>query len=73
MLDGDNILNELFTPFYFLSPHLYVEMINEKFQNQCFQIFDFDAILEKHGNNTNKTNNLIFLRENEKKYKSIYI
>ena len=24
MLGGDKILNELFTPFYFLSPHLYV-------------------------------------------------
>ena len=39
MLGKDNILNELFTPFYFLSPHLYVEMLNEKLPNQCFVIF----------------------------------
>ena len=30
MLDGDNILKELFTPFYFLSPHLYLEILNEQ-------------------------------------------
>ena len=39
MLGKDNIVNELFTPFYFLSPHLYVEMLNEKLPNQCFVIF----------------------------------
>ena len=45
MMDGDKVLNELFTPFYFLSPHLYIEMLNEKFPNQCFQIFDFNSIM----------------------------
>ena len=45
MMDGDKVLNELFTPFYFLSPHLYIEMLNEKFPNQCFQIFDFNTIM----------------------------
>ena len=57
MLDGDKILNELFTPFYFLSPHLYVEMLNEKFPNQCFEIFDFNSTLEKNEQDKNDTEN----------------
>ena len=43
MLGKDKILNQLFTPFYFLSPHLYVEMLNEKLPNQCFNIFKFNT------------------------------
>lgn len=46
MLGRDKILNELFTPFYFLSPHLYVEMLNEKLPNQCFSIFKFNTTNE---------------------------
>ena len=46
MLGKDNILNQLFTPFYFLSPHLYVEMLNEKLPNQCFTIFKFNTTTE---------------------------
>ena len=46
MLGGDKILNELFTPFYFLSPHLYVEMLNEKLPNQCFSIFQFNTSID---------------------------
>ena len=57
MLDGDKILNELFTPFYFLSPHLYVEILNEKFPNQCFEIFDFNSTLEKNEQDKNDTEN----------------
>ena len=53
MLGGDKILNELFTPFYFLSPHLYVEMLNEKLPNQCFSIFQFNTSID----NDNDINN----------------
>jgi hypothetical protein len=51
MLGRDKILNELFTPFYFLSPHLYVEMLNEKLPNQCFSIFKFNTTNENNGEN----------------------
>ena len=54
MMDGDKVLNELFTPFYFLSPHLYIEMLNEKFPNQCFQIFDFDSIMLEYDKSNNE-------------------
>ena len=62
MLDGDNILKDLFTPFYFLSPHLYVDMLNEKFPNQCDQIFDFNGTLieeeeEEEEENANSSDN----------------
>ena len=72
MLDGDKILNELFTPFYFLSPHLYLEIINEKFPNQCFQIFDFSKAIElaaaeqqekEEESNQNATTNTTYLNE----------
>ena len=69
MMDGDKVLNELFTPFYFLSPNLYIEMLNEKFPNQCFQIFDFNTIMleyeetnkkkEKEEDNDDNENNKI--------------
>ena len=67
MLDGDKILNELFTPFYFLSPHLYIEMLNEKLPNQCFQIFDFTSTKEEYEENQNKTQNLRNLKEIKKR------
>ena len=57
MLDGDNILKELFTPIYFLSPHLYLEILNEKLPNQCFQIFDFNSTIEKYEASQNDNNN----------------
>ena len=53
MLDGDKILNELFTPFYFLSPHLYVEILNEKFPNQCFSIFQFNTTSDNDNDDDN--------------------
>ena len=46
MLGKDKILNELFTPLYFLSPHLYVEILNEKLPNQCFNIFKFNTSID---------------------------
>ena len=52
MLGGDKILNELFTPFYFLSPHLYVEMVNEKLPNQCFSIFQFNTSKDNDNDNS---------------------
>ena len=76
MLDGDKILNELFTPFYFLSPHLYIEMLNEKLPNQCFQIFDFNQTTEEddendeNEENQNKTENSRNLKEIRKKRKN---
>ena len=70
MLDGDKILNELFTPFYFLSPHLYVEMLNEKLPNQCFELFDFNTTMEEYyANQNNNTENLRNLKEKKKKFK----
>ena len=54
MLDEDIILKDLFTPFYFLSPHLYVEMLNEKLPNQCFEIFDFNTTLVNEEENDEK-------------------
>ena len=57
MLGRDKILNELFTPFYFLSPHLYVEMLNEKLPNQCFSIFKFNTTNED--DNENNEDNLV--------------
>ena len=67
MLDGDKILNELFTPFYFLSPHLYVEMLNEKLPNQCFELFDFNTTMEEYyANQNNNTENLRNLKEKKK-------
>ena len=72
MLDGDKILNELFTPFYFLSPHLYVEMLNEKLENQCFQIFDFNTTNEENNaknTNLNETKNLRNLKQKKTKNK----
>ena len=79
MLDGDKILNELFTPFYFLSPHLYIEMLNEKLPNQCFQIFDFNQTTEEddendeNEENQNKTENSRNLKEIRKKSNIINI
>ena len=72
MLGKDNILNELFTPFYFLSPHLYVEMLNEKLENQCFQIFDFNTTNEENNAkniNLNETKNLRNLKQKKTKKK----
>ena len=66
MLDGDKILNELFTPFYFLSPHLYIEMLNEKMPNQCFQIFDFNQTIEENYKNQNNTAIIRSLKEIKK-------
>ena len=73
MLDGNNILKELFTPFYFLSPHLYLEILNEKLPNQCFQIFDFNLTIEKYEGsqnyNNNDTNILRYLKEKKKNFR----
>ena len=73
MLDGDHILKELFTPFYFLSPHLYLEILNEKLPNQCFQIFDFNSTIEKYeaiqNDNNNDTNNLRYLKDRKKNFR----
>jgi hypothetical protein len=72
MLDGDKILNELFTPFYFLSPHFYVEILNEQFPNQCFEIFNFNTTLEDN-EETDVKNSTISkkLKEKSKKKKKI--
>ena len=76
MVNGDKILNELFTPFYFLSPHLYIEILNEKFPNQCYQIFDYNKTMSEYENgkedlgndndderNKNNTHNLRNIQE----------
>ena len=66
MLGGDKILNELFTPFYFLSPHLYVEMLNEKLPNQCFSIFQFNtSIANDNDNEEPKEESVIISTDNE--------
>ena len=57
MLGKDNILKELLTPFYFLSPHLYVEILNEKLPNQCFSIFQFNTTSENNKNDDDNDNN----------------
>ena len=57
MLDRDKILNDLFTPFYFLSPHFYVEILNEKLPNQCFTIFKFNTTTEDDDEENNEESN----------------
>jgi hypothetical protein len=32
---NENILSQVFTPLYFLSPHIYLDFINERFTNEC--------------------------------------
>ena len=41
MFSRDEILNQLFTPLYFISPHLYIDIFNEKFENECEKIFQY--------------------------------
>ena len=38
----DAILGEVLTPLYFLSPHLYLDILNEQFSNECNKIFTYD-------------------------------
>ena len=47
----DAILGEVLTPLYFLSPHLYLDILNEQFSNECNKIFTFDSNM----NSTNTT------------------
>ena len=75
MLGRDHILNELFTPFYFLSPHFYVEIINEKLPNQCFSIFKFNSTTDENEGdeyniNPNNPNENANQRRIEESYKN---
>ena len=43
MFGGDKILSELLSPLYFLSPHIYLDMLNEQFPNECDLIFNYNG------------------------------
>ena len=43
MFSRDMILSELLSPLYFLSPHLYLDILNEQFPNQCDLIFNYNG------------------------------
>jgi hypothetical protein len=43
-LYNSDILTQVFSPFYFFSPHLYLDMINEQMDNECaYKILNFTS------------------------------
>lgn len=34
----DDVLSQVFTPFYYLCPHIYLEFLNQLFSNECEQV-----------------------------------
>ena len=67
LMTHDSILGEVFTPLHFLSPHLYVEMLNEQFTNECNSIFDRSSFQEP-----NTTSNTTTTPSSTPTYDEIY-
>ena len=43
MFSKDKILSDLLSPFYFLSPNIYLDILNEQFPNECDLIFNYNG------------------------------
>jgi len=43
MIYENDIIKDVFTPLYFLSPTLYLELMNEKFANECRVILNNES------------------------------
>ena len=69
MFSKDKILSDLLSPLYFLSPHIYLDILNEQFPNECDLIFNYNGTRneEEEENesesekNTNDTRNIRIL------------
>ena len=48
-------------------------MLNEKFPNQCFEIFNFNTTIDNNEESLNKTNSLRYLGIKTQKYNKIII
>ena len=68
MFSKDKILSDLLSPLYFLSPHIYLDILNEQFPNECDLIFNYNGTRNEEvendsesEENTNDTRNIRIL------------
>ena len=58
MFSKDKILSDLLSPLYFLSPNVYLDMLNEQFPNECDLIFNYNGTRDDDEEEEDRRRNL---------------